>query len=50
MSSKGVYKWTAIDRICNSVMTFGGNILLANLLDPDDFGLLGMVAIFSALA
>ncbi len=50
MSCKGVYKWTAIDRICNSVMIFGGNILLANLLDPDDFGLLGMVAIFSALA
>lgn len=47
---KGVYKWAAIDRICNSVMTFGGNILLARLLDPSDFGLLGMVAIFSALA
>lgn len=31
-------------------MTFGGNILLARLLDPSDFGLLGMVAIFAALA
>ena len=50
MSGKGVYKWTAIDRICNSVMTFGGNILLANLLSPSDFGLLAMVAIFTALA
>lgn len=50
MSGKGVYKWTAIDRVCNSVMTFGGNILLANLLDPSDFGLLAMVAIFTALA
>lgn len=48
--TKSVYKWTAIDRICTSVMTFGGNILLARLLDPSDFGLLGMVAIFSALA
>lgn len=48
--NKSVYKWTAIDRICTSVMTFGGNILLARLLDPSDFGLLGMVAIFSALA
>ena len=50
MAGKGVYKWTAIDRICNSVMTFGGNILLANLLDPFDFGLLAMVSIFTALA
>lgn len=50
MSGKGVYKWTAIDRICNSVMTFGGNIMLARMLDPSDFGLIGMVAIFSALA
>lgn len=31
-------------------MTFGGNLLLARLLSPDDFGLLSMVAIFSALA
>lgn len=50
MSGKSVYKWTAIDRICNSVMTFGGNIMLARMLDPTDFGLVGMVAIFSALA
>lgn len=50
MASREVYKWSAIDRICNSVMTFGGNIMLAILLDPFDFGLLGMVAIFSAIA
>lgn len=31
-------------------MTFGGNVMLAILLDPFDFGLLGMVAIFSAIA
>ncbi len=31
-------------------MTFGGNLWLANMLAPSDFGLLGMVAIFSALA
>lgn len=49
-TGKSVYKWTAIDRICNSVMTFGGNLFLARMLDPSDFGLLAMVAIFSALA
>ena len=39
-----------IDRVGNSVMTFGGNVVLARLLDPNDFGLLAMVAIFIALA
>ncbi len=50
MSGKGVYKWSAIDRVCNSAMTFTGNIVLANLLDPSDFGLVAMVAIFTAIA
>lgn len=50
MSGKNVYKWSAIDRIVNSAMTLGGNIFLARMLDPSDFGLLGMVAIFTALA
>lgn len=50
MQQKKVYKWSAIDRVCNSVMTFGGNIILARLLDPSDFGLLAMVAIFIAVA
>ncbi len=50
MSQAGVYKWSMIDRVGNSVMTFGGNVVLARLLDPNDFGLLAMVAIFIALA
>lgn len=50
MSNKGVYKWSAIDRILNSVMTFTGNVVLARLLDPSDFGLVAMVAIFTAIA
>ncbi len=50
MSAKGVYKWSAIDRVCNSVITFAGNIVMARLLTPDDFGLLAMVAIFTAIA
>lgn len=47
---KCVYKWSAIDRVCNSVMTFAGNVVLARILSPDDFGLLAMVAIFVAIA
>lgn len=46
----GVYKWSAIDRICNSVMTFAGNVILARILSPYDFGLLAMTAIFVAIA
>lgn len=45
-----VYKWSTIDRVCNTVITFGGNIALARLLSPDDFGLLAMVAIFTSIA
>lgn len=50
MAAKGVYKWSGIDRVLNSMMTFGGNIVLARLLDPSDFGLVAMVAIFIAIA
>lgn len=50
MSSPSIYKWSAIDRIGNSLITFSSNIVLARLLMPDDFGLLAMVAIFAGLA
>lgn len=50
MARAGVYKWSAIDRLCTSALSFGGNIVLARLLDPVDFGLLAMVAIFTAIS
>lgn len=46
----GVYKWSAIERIGNSVITFVGNIVLARLLMPSDFGLVAMVGIFIGIA
>lgn len=49
-SHSKVYMWSAIDRITVSVIGLGGNIIFANLLSASDFGLLAMVAIFSALA
>lgn len=49
-ATKGVYKWSTIDRVLNTFITFGGNIALARLLSPDDFGLLAMVGIFTAIA
>jgi len=42
--------WSAIDRILVSAIGLGGNIIFANLLSPNDFGLLAMVAIFTAVA
>lgn len=50
MSNQTVYKWSLIDRVGNTVITFAGNIILARLLTPADFGLLAMVGIFTALA
>ncbi|MCF0219442.1 MAG: lipopolysaccharide biosynthesis protein [Muribaculaceae bacterium] len=47
---KNVYKWTTIDRVFNTLITTAGNIALARMLTPYDFGLLAMVAIFSAVA
>lgn len=46
----GVYKWSSIDRVLNTVITFGGNLALARMLSPGDFGLLAMVGIFTAIA
>ena len=42
--------WSALDRIVVAAIGLGGNIIFANLLSTTDFGLLAMVAIFSALA
>lgn len=50
MSNRKVYKWSLIDRIGNTVITFAGNIILARMLTPADFGLLAMVGIFTAIA
>lgn len=45
-----VYKWSAIERIFNSVITFIGNIVLARLLTPYDFGLVAMIGVFISIA
>lgn len=50
MTQGSAYKWSLFDRICNSGINFIGNIILVRLLDPSDFGLVAMVAIFVAVA
>lgn len=45
---KGV-GWSAIDNVAQMGVTFLVGIVLARLLTPDDYGLLGIIAIFTAV-
>lgn len=45
---KGV-GWSAIDSIVQYAVSFIVSIILARLLTPDDYGLLGIIAIFTAV-
>lgn len=49
MNSGNIYKWTIIERLGVAAMNFAGMIALARLLSPDDFGLLAMVAVLTAV-
>ncbi|HEU4788670.1 MAG TPA: lipopolysaccharide biosynthesis protein [Flavobacterium sp.] len=46
---KGV-SWSVIDNIANSGITFLVGVILARILSPEEFGLLGMIAIFIAMS
>lgn len=50
MNNSNVYKWSLIERVAVAAITFGGNIALTRLLTTADFGLLAMIAIFTAVA
>lgn len=45
---KGV-GWSAIDNVTQMGVTFVVSIILARLLSPDDYGLIGIIAIFTAV-
>ena len=45
---KGV-GWSAIDNVVQYAVSFIVSIVLARLLSPDDYGLLGIIAIFTAI-
>lgn len=40
-------KWNMLNQVITQIVTFGIGILLMRLLKPTEFGLLGMVAVFS---
>lgn len=41
--------WSAIDNVSQQVVTFVVSIVLARILSPDDYGLIGIIAIFTAI-
>lgn len=43
-------KWNLIDRVSSQLLYAVTGIILANLLSPDDFGLVGAVLVFQAFA
>ena len=40
-------KWNTLSQVITQIVTFGIGILLMRLLEPSEFGLLGMVAVFT---
>ncbi|MFP3766123.1 lipopolysaccharide biosynthesis protein [Prevotella intermedia] len=43
-------KWTFLDQACSLGISFMVGIVLARLLQPSEYGLLGMVTVFTAIA
>ncbi len=43
------YVWAAVERIAPQLVTFGVSIVIARLVGPEAYGLVGMLAIFMAL-
>lgn len=52
LKSKGItgVKWSLIDNIANSGITFLVGIVLARILSPQEFGVLGLITIFITIA
>ena len=45
---KGV-AWSAVDNVSSHAVTFIVGIILARLLTPEDYGLIGIIGIFTAI-
>lgn len=50
MSNTKHYLWSAVGKFGTEILGFTGNILIARVLVPDDYGLVAMLAIFMSLA
>lgn len=42
--------WSAVERFGTNAVSLIGNIILARLLSPDDFGTIGLIIIFTSIA
>lgn len=50
MSNVKYYIWSAINRFGTELLGFVGNVLIARALMPEDYGLVAMLAIFTAIS
>ncbi len=46
----GGFFWSTIETIFSQFLTFAAGIILARLLSPDEFGLIGMITIFISIS
>jgi O-antigen/teichoic acid export membrane protein len=46
----GGIAWSAVEKLSNQIITFGLGIILARLLTPEEFGLIGMITIFIGIS
>lgn len=46
----GGVAWSAVENLSNQIITFGLGIVLARLLSPEEFGLIGMITIFIGIS
>ncbi|MDR2345138.1 MAG: lipopolysaccharide biosynthesis protein, partial [Planctomycetaceae bacterium] len=44
------FKWSLTDNVVNSGITFLVGLILARLLSPDEFGVIGMITVFIAIS
>ena len=42
--------WTSIEKLGNQIISFGIGLILARLLIPEDYGLIGIILVFTAIA
>ena len=43
-------KWSAVERLLNIILNFAISIIIARILSPSDYGIIGMIAVFTSLS
>ncbi len=50
MSNAKYYTWSALGKLGSEILSFTGNVLIARVLSPDDYGLVAMLSIFIGIS